>query len=357
MADIINLESHVISGMLADQRMFEVPNAGMLVIQDVINATWDLGNQKSNEAYSKMTLATQAGGFLDTAQAPTITAGTIGLPSVTAPDVTIPTNIDTSQIISTFDSKYADIANFLTTKFTGFISTYAPNESQTYTAAETWIKDAIANPTAGIPATVQAQLLGDEQARVLADKVRAQDATWAAAAGRRFPLPPDVVQSINLQIEQKSQDELAAASRNITKMSIEQMRFVIERALELRKILLGEAVDYIKALASAPDIASKVIGVGYDAQSKLISAASQFYAADTNAKEMVSKVQQYNNSMTFDKDAKNQAVEMDMIKARAEAFMRDLQMLAQQATSLFNNLHASVGMSTNGQTVMSVNPA
>ena len=302
MANIINLQSHLISGALADQKFYEVPNAGMLVIQDVINATWDLGNQKSNEAYSKMTTATQPGGFLDSAQAPSITAGTIGLPSVTAPNVTIPTNIDTTQIISTFDAKYADIANFLTNEFTGFISTYAPNESQTYTAAETWIKNALANPTAGLPATVQAQLLGDDQARVLADKVRAQDAVIAQFAGRRFPLPPDAAASAVLQIEQKAQDELAASGRNITKLSVEQMRFVIERALDLRKILLGEAVDYIKALASAPDIASKVIGVGYDAQSKLISSAAQFYGADIQAHKMVSDVQQYNNSIVFDKD-------------------------------------------------------
>ena len=353
MANIINLQSHLISGALADQKFYEVPNAGMLVIQDVINATWDLGNQKSNEAYSKMTTATQPGGFLDSAQAPSITAGTIGLPSVTAPNVTIPTNIDTTQIISTFDAKYADIANFLTNEFTGFISTYAPNESQTYTAAETWIKNALANPTAGLPATVQAQLLGDVQARVLADKVRAQDAVIAQFAGRRFPLPPDAAASAVLQIEQKAQDELAASGRNITKLSVEQMRFVIERALDLRKILLGEAVDYIKALASAPDIASKVIGVGYDAQSKLISSAAQFYGADIQAHKMVSDVQQYNNSIVFDKDTKNQAVEMEMIKTRAYAFMRDLQLLAQQATSLFNNLHASVGMSTGGNTTLS----
>lgn len=352
MANIINLESHLISGALADQKFYEVPNAGMLVIQDIINATWALGNQKSDEAYSKMTLATGAGGFLDTAQVPTITSGTIGLPSVTAPDVVIPSNIDTSQIISTFDSKYADIANFLTTKFTSFISTYAPNQSAVYTAAENWISAALASP-AGLPATVQTQIWGDDQARIIADKVRAQDASWAMAAGRRFPLPPDVVQSLNLQIEQKAQDALAESSRKIAVMSVEQLRYVVDKALDLRKMLLSEAVDYIKALASAPDIASKVIGVGYDAQSKLISSAASFYAADTNAKEMVSKVAQYNNSLTFDKDAKNQSAELDMIKVRADAFMRDLQMLAQQATSLFNNLHASVGMSTGGNTTLS----
>ena len=41
-----------------------------------------------------------------------------------------------------------------------------------------------------------------------------------------------------------------------------------------RKLAAGSAIEYIKALASGPDMASRLINFGYDAQSKLISAAS-----------------------------------------------------------------------------------
>lgn len=117
------------------------------------------------------------------------------------------------------------------------------------------------------------------------------------------------------------------------------------------------AAKFVATMATAPDIASKLIGIGIDAQSKLISSASQFYAADANAKEMISKVQQYNNSILLDADTKNQAAELEVIKLRADAMARYLQSLGQQATSLFNNLHASVSMSTGGNTTMSTNPA
>ena len=357
MPDIINLSSHLVTGALADQPMYEVPNAGMLVLQDIINATWNLGNAKSDEAYTKMAVATQAGGFLDPLLAPSITAGTIGLPSVTAPNVVIPTNIDTTQVMSLFDTKYGELVTFLHNEFTGFRSAYFPNEQAAYTAAEAWLTAALANPSAGIPIAVQQQIWGDDHARIAAESLRAQDGVIAQFAARGFPLPPDAAASLVMQIEQKAQDEMAESSRKVAIMSVDMQKFNVEKLLSLRGMALDASVKYVAALAGAPDIASKLLGVGIDAQSKLISAASQFYAADTNAKEMVSNVQKYNNSITLEADTKNQSTEMEMVKLRVDAMMRDLQLLAQQATSLFNNLHASVGMSTGGQTSMSVNPA
>lgn len=353
MADIINLDSHMISGALADQKFYEVPNAGMKVLAAIINAGWNLGLDKSNEAYSKMTTATTPGGFLDPASTPNVSAGTISLPSVTAPNVIIPTNVDTTQIMSLFDGKYADLVTFLGGKFTEFRSAYFPNESAAYAAAESWLTDALANPNAGIPLAVQTQIWGDDHARISAEKQRAQDDVFAQFAARGFPLPPDAAASAVMQIEQKAQDAMAESSRKVAIMSVDMQKFSVEKLLGLRGMALDAAVKYVTTLATAPDIASKLVGIGIDAQSKLISSASQFYAADANAKEMISKVQQYNNSLTFDSDKANQASEMEVIKLRADAMVRYLQSLSQQATSLFNNLHASVGMSTGGNTTLS----
>ena len=357
MTDIVNLDSNLISGALADQPMYAVPNAGMKVLAQIINATWNLGNQKSDEAYAKMTLATQAGGFLDPTQAPSVTAGTIGLPSVTAPNVLIPNNIDTTSILATFGTQYQELVAMLTSKFADFRTTYFPNEAATYNAAEQWLSAVLANPDSGLPQAVQNQIFGQDQARIIGEKVRAQEGIVAQFASRRFPLPPDAIASLQLQVEQTAQDELAESSRKIAMMSVEMQKFSISKILELRGTALDASVKYVAALASGPEMASKVVGIGYDAQTKLISAASQFYSADTQAQEMISKVRQYNNNVTFEADTKNQMAKMEMVKARIDAMDRYLQGLAQEATSLFNNMHASVGMSTGGNTTMSVTPA
>lgn len=309
----------------------------------VINTTWAEAQTLQASTSSKITTATATGGYLDPAQAPTVTAGTVSVPSVTAPNVNIPSNIDTSAIISTFETQRQALIAELGGKLTSFLSTYFPDDSADYAAAETWLRNAIADPS-GLPASVRAQIWGDDQARILSDTTRASDAAIAAFASRRFPLPTDAAASAVLQIQQKSQDELAESSRKIAMMSIDMQKFNVEKLMGLRQLAMNSVLDYLKALTSGQDIASRLTGVGYDAQSKLISAASDFYRADASAKEMMSKVAQYNNSTTLEAAVKNQASEISIIVERANALMKEIQIVGQQATAMLNNLHANAGL-------------
>ena len=92
-------------------------------------------------------------------------------------------------------------------------------------------------------------------------------------------------------------------------------------------------------------MASRVIGIGYDAQSKLISAASAFYNARTQAKETIAKVAQYNNSTALEAAVKNQAADLSLIEDKMKALLAEAQALAQMATALLNNIHVSAGLS------------
>lgn len=307
----------------------------------VINTTWAEAQTLQASTSSKITTATS--GYLDPAQAPTVTAGTVSVPSVTAPNVNIPSNIDTSAIISTFETQRQALIAELGGKLTSFLSTYFPDDSADYAAAETWLRNAIADPS-GLPASVRAQIWGDDQARILSDTTRASDAAIAAFASRRFPLPTDAAASVVLQIQQKAQDELAESSRKVAIMSVDLQKFNVEKILSLRGMAISAVMDYLKALASGQDVASRFIGVGYDAQSKLISAAADFYRADASAKEMMSKVQQYNNSTTLESDVKNQAAKLTLTVEKANALMKEVQIIGQQATAMLNNLHANAGL-------------
>ena len=310
----------------------------------VINTAWELGQAKSSSSTVKAdALTAELAALLASPGAFHVTAGSVSVPTVTAPSVTIPSSVDVSSIMSTFDSKYVELANFLAGKFAGIITTYFPNDAASYAAAEAWLSDAVANPDAGIPLTVQQQVWGDDHARIVADKQRAQDGVVAQFAARGFPLPPDVAASAVMQIEQAAQDKLAESSRKVAMLSIDNMKWAVEKVFNLRQIALGAANDYAKSLASGPDVASRVLGIGYDAQSKLISSAAQFYGADTNAKEMISKVAQFNETLALDAGAKNQMADLSLIENKVKALIVDLQSTMQQATALFNNLHASAG--------------
>lgn len=350
MADIIDLQPHFIGSPAPGVNLYQVPNASMQVLQDLINATWNEGLAQKAEFSTKIGDATS--GFLNTANTPTVTAGNITGANIVEPGVTIPASADVGDVMSVFDTKYLELVALLSGKFTDFRAAYFPDEHNAYIAAENALQDAMANDSY-LPATTQAQIFGDDEARIIDAKLRAQDAVVAQFATRGFPLPPDVAASAVLQIEQKAQDELAESSRKIAMLSVEQFRFTVDKVLALRGNAMSAAVEYIKALASGPDMASRLVNVGYDAQSKLISAASSFYNARIDAAKTMNAVAQYNNSADLEAATKNQAAEMTMIGEKLKALLAEAQAIAQMSTALFNNLNVSANLSANGGTQLS----
>lgn len=315
---------------------------------DVINAAWTEGNTKSTDFSAKVSAATT--GFLDVTTAPHVTAGTVSTPSVIEPDVNIPATASVTDVLSTFDTKYLELVALLADKFTTFKTTHFPDDQTAYASVEDLLQAAIADPSTGIPAAVAAQIIEDDKSRILADASRASDTVLATFASRRYPMPPGMAASAIADIQQKAQGEIAASSRKVVIGSIEQMRWVIEQTKSLRQIAMGTALDYIKALASGPDMASKLVSVGYDAQSKLISAASQFYNSRTAVAELSTKVGQFNVQTALEAATKNQASDLTLIEDKLKVLILEANGIAQMATSLFNNVRsgASVGYNVNG---------
>lgn len=309
---------------------------------ELINAAWEQANTKVSSFESKLAGATND--WLDIASAPHIAAGEAISATVAEPEVTIPESADVTDVMSMFDTKYLELVALLSDKYTGFLTTYFPNDTAMYSAAETWLQSDIANPT-GLPAAVADQLMTDSRDKLLTDANRASDAVLTKFAAMRFPLPPGAAASAVLQIQQTAQDKIAEAERKIVVASVEQLRWTVEKLIDLRKTAAGSAIEYIKALASGPDMASRLINFGYDAQSKLISAASQFYGVRAEVAKIANQNAQFNVSTALEAATKNQSSDLALIEDRLKALLTECQALATMATSLFNNLHASAGVS------------
>ena len=351
MTDIVNLSAHYIGSPTPGVNLYQLPNASMQVLGDIINATWNEGKLTKAEFTAK--IADAMSGFLDITTSPHVTAGTVAVPSISEPLVDIPTSVSVAGIYDQWATEYLELATWLDGKFTTFRSTYFPDENATYTACEDWLQAAIANPDAGLPPAVVAQIWGDDAARILSDKTRAQDAVVAQFAARRFPLPPDAAASAVLQIEQKAQDALAESSRKVAILSVELQKFNVEKLLQLRDLSMKNAVEYVKALASAPEMTSRLTNIGYDAQSKLISSVSSYYNARTQAQDVMSKVAQYNNSTALQAAEKNQMSDLTLIEDKLKALLADAQSIAQMTTALFNNIPVGAQLNANGGTTVS----
>lgn len=311
-------------------------------IAAVINAAWNQGNTKADAFSSKIGAATT--GFLDATNAPQMVAAYAHpIPNVTEPNITIPSSVDPSGVMTLFDTKYLELVALLADKFALFRTTYYPDEQVEYTAAANWLESAIAS--GGIPATQLAQLFTDDKDRINAESSKAQSEIVAAFAAKRFPLPPGAAASAVLQIQQAALDKVAESSRGLTKLSVETMRFAVDKLVTCRQIAMSASVDYIKALASGPDMASNLVNVGYDAQSKLISAAASFYNARTEASKLTYMAHQKNAEFEQEANKANQASESQMIEDKLKALLAEAQAIAQMATSLYNNVRASAGTS------------
>jgi len=351
MADIINLQAHLISKPANGVNLYQVPNASMEVLEDIINATWNLALTKSDSVTTKVADVTGATGMLDPDLAPTIAAGTVAVPSITEPYVDIPANATVDDIFDKFTTEYIELATWLAGQFTTFRDTYFPDEQVAYQAMEDWLEAALANPEVGLPPAVASQIWTDDRDRITYDTTRAQADILDVFAARRFPLPPGAAANAAIQIQMKSQDEIAESSRKVATMSVDMQKFNVENLLKLRDVAMRDAVDYVKALASAPDMVSRMTNIGYDAQSKLISSVSSYYNARTQAQEVMSKVSQYNNSLAFDASKSNQAAELNITELNLKALLADIASIAQQATAALNNLHVGVTMQAGGSTL------
>lgn len=309
----------------------------------LINATWDQANYKSSAFDGKIAAAD---GVLSGTPVAHITAGITNTTAVTEPAITIPTDGTASDILSKFDSKYAELVLLLVNKFTDFQTTYFPNEATVYGLAETWVSEALTNSDYGIPAAVAAQLLTDEKSRAYAEAAIASDAVLETFAARRFPLPPGAAASVVLQTAQKAQDSISEAGRKLMMAYVENLHYAVDKALSMRTQALGSAVEYIKALASGPAMAGQIINTAYDEQSKLISAASSFYGARTDASRLVKQAEQFNAQAALTADEKNQAVDMRVIEERVKSLLTEAGALAQMCSSLLNNLHTGATLTS-----------
>lgn len=351
MTDIVNLTSHYIGSPTPGVNLYQLPNASMQVLEDIINATWTEGQTTKADFSAK--IATALSGFLDITAAPHVSAGVVSVPTIAEPSVSVPPSVSVDDIYDQWETRYLDLAAWLDAKGTAFLAAKFPDEQAAYTSFEDWLQASIANAESGLPPAIAAQIWGDDTARILADKVRAQDSIIAQFASRRFPLPAGAAASAVLQIEQKAQEEIAASSRKVAIMSIDIQKTTLDYLLKLRQVAMSSMNDFVKSLASGPDMASRLSNIGYDAQSKLISSVSALLGARTNAAKVVSEVAQYNNSTALDAAVKNQMADLTMIEDKLKALLAEAQSIAQMTTALFNNIHVSASLQANGGTTVS----
>lgn len=316
------------------------------ILVDLINASWQQGLDK--QALFETKIANATSGWLDTATAPTVTPSTVGVPTVVEPTVTIPSSASVADVVTTYDTQYNALVSLLATKFADFRAAHYPDSDTNTQALEAWLADAMANPDQVLPTALANVIWEDDRSRIIADAVQASEDAVAFWANKGHPLPGGAEASAVLQVQKARQMELAKSSRNVAtktfELAYDKIKFVISTVAATQQAALAASLDYIKALAVGPDIASRLTSTAYDAETKLVAAAGAFFNARSDAAKVSLTAAQFNAQSAQSAAEKNQASELAMIQARLEAMLSEAKALAQMSASLFNNLHASASV-------------
>lgn len=310
---------------------------------------WNVAQAKSDTSDALFQQALTAGG-----SAPTMTPAALAFsPSVVEPLVNIPQQAEGASLAK-FHELSGAVIDQLAGLFSGYIERYFPNETPYLTKAQDWLVKALTTGGTGINAHVEDQIWQRDRARVLKDAARAEEEVITAWAGRGYPLPPGAAAYQVLQVRQDAQDKIAQASRDVAikqaELEVENVKFAVQQSIDLYTKAMSAAADYIKALSIGPNSAMQVVPSVTDSQSRLISAAADYYRARISVDELRLRAQQPNAEFAQRAREKNAELIMEEIKTRVSAAISAAQSLGTQAASALNSLHASASVSGSGST-------
>ena len=287
-------------------------------------------------------------------QIPSLT-GRYGDPAVTSandvaipvePDVEIPRIAEGAELAK-FHILTDAIIDKLVEIFRNYMNEFLPNECPYLEKAQLWICRTLSgnNPT-GISAQVEAMIWNRERDRILSENGRAKEDVIREYSARGYPMPPGAMYEAVLSIERKNMEEIGKSSRDIAiemaKIEIENMKFAVEKAIELYVGATQAAGEYIKALAMGPQIGMEVIPSVTDSQSKLIEAANSYYQSRIRIAEMIQKNWQFNAEMKNKSASEGASLNLEWQKTNVQAAVDKAKTAATQAAAALNAVSASV---------------
>ena len=208
---------------------------------------------------------------------------------VDEPDVFIPTHADEASL-EMFDTQWDKITDKLAGMYADFIRRYFPNECDYLGHAQHWICDTLTKGGTGINPAVERQIWDRDRSRLLAEADRAEQEAMSTFAARGFPMPPGALHGAVRRIRAETRDKLAQASRDVAikqaEMEVENVRFAVDKALSLYGVVMDAAKNFITAMATGADTSAQLLPSVTDSQSKLISAANEYYRSRISVEEL-----------------------------------------------------------------------
>lgn len=284
-----------------------------------------------------------------TAPTPVVTVLEVEEPNIDEPNVFIPSRASGANF-EVYDEIYARIIEDLSGRYADYLVTYFPTDGALRTLVEGWIHNAVENGGTGINATVEAQIWSRDRDRINTEASALADEAVSVWAAKGYPIPPGAALATLQNLAVKRSTDINASSRDAAikafETEVSNVRFAIETATKYRTLAVQAAGDYIRAMAQAPDIASKMANLDSDGQARLISAVSSFYGARINAAEAVQRSQIANQDSSLKAQIQSIQSTIELVNTKASTAVEVMKSLGQQAASALNAVNATAQKQT-----------
>lgn len=250
---------------------------------------------------------------------------------------------------STADEIQAMIANGLSS----FYINYFPLGNE-LAAARAWIERAITQGGTGLNANIEAQIWERDRSRVLREAARSVDEATATWAARGYPMPPGALLDQVNRIDQDTRDKTAQASRDVAikqaEIELENTRFAVGKAIEMRTAAIQAAGDYIRTLALGPQLGIQMATAVIDAKAKMAGALTSFYQAKISALELPLRARIAEATANVEVRKANLTALSGATNARVATVEAAARAAGTQAAAALNSINASSGFSGSGST-------
>lgn len=194
----------------------------------------------------------------------------------------------------TFESQRDEIVALLSNQLDGFFAKYYPLAADAFDEATNWLVNSITAGGTGISAAVEDQIWQRGRDRVVVDGMRAESQVLNDFASRGFSLPSGAMaarlQEIRFEQLGKTQELSRDAAIKQADMTVENLRFAVELAVDSRMKAMQAAADYIRSLMSGTDVAARVASVNSDAKARMMAATADMYRARLARDELAMKI-------------------------------------------------------------------
>ena len=223
-------------------------------------------------------------------------------------------------------------------KFSSFLGSYFPNVGACLAAnSENWICNIITNGGNGLPDSVVNTIWMRAREEISKDIAARRDEAYNDFAARGFTMPTGAVNYRLMQLDQEAINKAASVARETAikniEIQIENVRFAVGKAIELREAAMRLAVAYVQTYIKAYDSATDRAKAMVAARFQFWNSINGYYDAFSRIEALDVEVRKTNVANTFHDNELFVKAAYEGTKTKVDAAIAAAQAMGQAAAA------------------------